>query len=196
MPLKNDKYDLLVQYLKGTLSQDRRDEFERILESDPELKKTAGFVFELLDESRQVEWDKLKSPAFSTFDRLLRDFKLSEKNQDEKRGIVFYDSKYMPLPEGVRPATVDTRRVKYRIDDATLEISLYPISPGSYELIGQLSGRTTGELLEIEIKNAKTSKRITSNQFQLFRVDRLPAGKYNLKIFIDKRVIAQIEIEL
>ena len=196
MPRKNDKYDLLVQYLKGALSEDRRKEFELMLEADPELQKTAGFVSDLLDESREIEWDILKSPALSTFDRLLKDYKISQKNTSQNRGIMVFDSKYMPAPEGVRPATVDTRRVKYRVGEATLEISMYPVSPGSYELIGQLSEQTPGELLEIEIKGALTTKKFKSNKFQLFRVERLPAGKYNLKIFKEKQVIAQIDIEL
>ena len=196
MPGKDEKYDLLIKYIKGELSEDQIREFEKTLQTDPELKDTAGFLADLTAEDRQIEWDRLKTPAFSTFDQMLKDIKISRRKSEKKRGVTVFDSKLMPPPEGVRPATVDTRRIKYRIGEDVLEISLYPVSPESYELIGQLSGQEQGVRLEIEIMNSKTSKIIKSNEFQLFRVDRLAAGQYKLKIKNGKQIIAQIDIEL
>ena len=196
MPNKDEKYDLLIKYIKGELSEDQCREFEKILKADPELKDTAGFLANLTEEDRRIEWDTLKTPALSTFDRLLKDFKISRKKNEKNRGVMVFDSKLMPPPEGVRPATVDTRRIKYRVGEDLLEISLYPVSPESYELIGQLSGQEAKAVLEIEFKNPKTSKIIKSNEFQLFRVDRLATGQYKMKIKKGKQIIAQIDIEL
>ena len=71
----------------------------------------------------------------------------------------------MPLPEGVRPAAVSTRRLKYRIGEDILEISLHPVSPASYELIGQLSGQEPGRILDIQFKSGKSVKKIIAINF-------------------------------
>ncbi|HDS00864.1 MAG TPA: hypothetical protein ENO22_14085 [candidate division Zixibacteria bacterium] len=193
---KNDKYDLLADYLKGRLSGDRKRQFERMLKEDPELSRTAEFVSELIRESDDIKWDRLKQPAHSVLERMLKDYKLSRKSTDAKQGIIFFDSKDMPLPEDVRPDIISTRRVKYRVGDDILEISLYPISPGSYQLIGQLSGLQPGDIIEIEIKGRKSTKKVKSNAFQLFRLERIESGRYNIRIYAEKEVIAKIDIEL
>jgi hypothetical protein len=102
----------------------------------------------------------------------------------------------MPLPTDVRPAIVSSRRIKYRVGDDILEISLHPVSPGSYEIIGQLSGRQPGEMLEIEIRDNKSVKKVKSNDFQLFRLERVESGRYKIKIYAEKELIAKIDIEL
>jgi hypothetical protein len=196
MPKKDDRYALLTDYLKGRLSGDKKREFEQLLDKDPELKRTAGFVADLIKEAREIQWHKFKDPAHSVFRSLLRDFKSSERDTDKKRGIVFFDSQQMPPPEGIRPATTNTRRIKYRIGDEILEISLYPVSPNSYELIGLISGRVPGDILKVEIRSGKSIKRIESNDFQLFRIERIESGRHKLKITAENEVIAKIDIEL
>ena len=193
---KKDKYDLLAEYLKGRLSGDREKQFERMLRDDPELVRMAEFVSDLIRESDDIEWDRLKQPAHSVLGRMLKDYKISQKSKESKQGIVFFDSRDMPLPEDVRPAIVNSRRIKYRIADDVLEISLHPVSPGSYELIGQLSGRQPGEIVEIEIRGNNSAKKVKSNDFQLFRLERIESGNYKMKIYAEKKLIAKIDIEL
>jgi hypothetical protein len=196
MPEKNDKYDLLTDYLKGRLSGDEKKRFEKLLGEDAELRRTADFVADLMRESHDIEWDKFKDPAHSVFRKLLKDYKSTQKKADSKQGIIFFDSGNMPSPEGVRPATASTRRLKYRIGEDILEISLHPISPASYEFIGHLSGQEPGRILKIEFKSGKSVKKIKSNKFQLFRIPRIESGSYKIKISDGGEVIAKIDIEL
>ncbi|MBD3219091.1 MAG: hypothetical protein GF310_12520 [candidate division Zixibacteria bacterium] len=196
MPEKNDKYELLTDYLKGRLSGDDKKRFENLLGEDSELRRTADYVADLMRESDDIEWDKFKDPAHSVFRSLLKDYKSAQKKEDSKQGIIFFDSGNMPLPEGVRPATVNTRRLKYRIGADILEISLHPVSPASYELIGHLSGQKPGRILEIEFISGKSIKKVKSNKFQLFRLARIESGSYKIKISDGEEVIAKIDIEL
>lgn len=189
-------YEQLIKFLRGQLNEEDRDEVERRLAEDPALHRLISLISELQDESDAIDWDNIQSPAHALFDRLLKDVKSSRKNEEVRRGITTFDSKFLPLPEGVRPATVDTRRIKYQVGDSQLDISLYPVSPGSYELIGQLSDLEAGETLEIELRRGHTRLSARSNEFQLFLFPRVPSGIYQLHIKSAGKVIAEVDIEL
>jgi hypothetical protein len=194
MSRTQDKYELLFRYLKGQLDGDEKKRFEKALLSDPELARTADFLSGLLSESDAVAWDKIKDPAHRIFERLLSDHKSSK--DDSRHAVVTFDSKYLPLPDGVRPAIADTRRIKYRIAERTLEISLYPVSPGSFEMIGQLSGSAPGDILQIELRKGRSGFKVNGNSYQLFRFERVPGGKYKMIISRERKVIAKVDIEL
>lgn len=191
---KADKYELLVCYLKGQLDKEEKQKFEKDLEHDSELAKTAEFLLEFLSESDEIAWEKIKNPAHRIFEHLLSDHKSSKG--DSRHAVVTFDSKYLPLPDGIRPAIADTRRIRYQIGDQALEVSLYPVSPGSFEMIGQLSGHTPGDILRFELRKGKTIIRVQGNTYQLFRFERLPAGKYIMIISKKRKVIAKVDLEL
>lgn len=191
---KSDKYELLTRYLKGELNEEEKQEFGKNLRDDPELSRTVEFLLNFKSGSDEIAWDKIRRPAHQIFERLLSDHKSSKR--DSKRAIVTFDSKYFPLPEGIRPAIADTRRIRYQIDDHMLELSLYPVSPGSFEMIGQLSGGRAGEILGIELRKGKTRLHINSNDYQLFRFERVPSGKYMMIITKGKMAIAKVDLDL
>jgi hypothetical protein len=186
----------LIKYLRGKLNDEDREEVERRLAEDPALHRLMLLMSDFRDESETIDWDILQSPAHALLDRLLKDVKASRKDDAKKRGITTFDSRLLPLPEGIRPATVETRRLKYQLGDSQLDISLYPISPGSYELIGQLSGLNTGEVLDIQLCRGQTKLSARSNEFQLFLFPRVPTGSYQIQIEVGGKVIGMADIEL
>jgi hypothetical protein len=194
MSRMDDKYELLVRYLKGQLDGEEKRDFEKSLAADPELARTADFLAEILSESESISWDRIQDSAHKIFERLLKDHKSSEN--DSLHAVVTFDSKYLPLPDGVRPAIADTRRIRYQVAERMLEISLYPVSPGSFEVIGQISGFDSGDILKIELQRGKTRIRVDSNGFQLFRFERVSAGKYKMTISKARKVFAKVDIEL
>lgn len=196
MSVNEKRFRQLADYLRGSLGDEEKKALERQIADDPHLQKLVRMMSELREESDSIEWDKIQEPVHGMFGRLLEDFKNAVRDKDARRGIRTYDSKYLPLPEDVRPATVNTRRVRYQIDEADLEISFYPVSPGSYELIGQLSGQESGEILKVELIHGREKQLTSSNQFQLFRFERVAVGAHTLKIKRKGRIIAIVDIEL
>lgn len=196
MFVNEKRFRQLAEYLRGNLGDEEKKALELKIADDPDLQKLVRMMSELREESDSIEWDKIQEPVHGMFGRLLKDFKHADRDKDARRGIRTYDSKYLPLPEGVRPATVNTRRIRYQIGEDDLEISFYPVSPGSYELIGQLSGQESGEILEVELRCGKEKQRTSSNQFQLFRFERVAIGARTLKIKLKGRIIALVDIEL
>ncbi len=193
---KKKQLELLIDYVRGRLSPEESSSMKAQVEDDPVLQKMVAVLSGLRDEVDQIEWQKMQNPSHALFDRLLKDVKSRKGKTGPKRGVTIFDSGLLPLPDGVRPAEVDTRRLKYLIGEAQLEISIYPISPGSYELIGQISNLEEIKSLSIELRRGKSKLSAEANQFNLFRFPRVPAGAYHLNFRDGRTVIGKIELEL
>lgn len=196
MGAEKDELELVIEYLRGQLSPEDHSLMENRIAGDPVLREMVRVLSQLRDESDDNDWRKMKLPSHSLFDRLLKDFKLRRRDGSGKQGITIFDSQMLPLPEGVRSATVDTRRIKYLIGDAQLEISVYPVSPNSFEIIGQLAGREEGRPIEVILNGKKIKLNSCANQFNLFRFPRVPTGDYDMMILDQGNIIGQIKLEL
>ncbi len=180
MSRKDNIEELLLAYVAGTLDPARRDEIERLIATDEEVRRLHGVIAALHRESK--ESNDLRSAAKALIARFVRDLRGSRAGRDKHRGLLTFDSGLLPLPAGIRPATIDSRRLKYTAGDHELEVSMYPGSPGTYEIIGQVSGFQTGEALEVRLERSRRVLTATSNQFQVFHFVRVPAGEYTLLV--------------
>lgn len=195
MDRDSELFEQLIEYLRGGLDEQERARIAQMLADDPVLRQMADF----LADSRQADsgdWTKMRPATHSLLSHLLKDVKLSRGKEKGVRGVLTFDSRLLPLPEGVRHATVDTRRLRYQIGDQQLQISLYPVSTQSYELIGQISGSAMEGALKIKLAAGKTSMTAEANRFGIFRIPRVPIEKYTLRIMAGNRVIGVVELEL
>jgi hypothetical protein len=194
---KKIQFDRLIDYARGRLDPDERIVIEKNIEQDPILKKMVEVITGMKTESDRSDWAKLEKPSHDLVDRMLHDIKKRKTRGNEKTGINIYDSGLLPLPEGVRPAEVDTRRLKYLIDEAQIELSIYPISPKSFELIGRISGIEPDRPLTVELRSGKKKRnKIEANEFNLFRYPRISSGAYDLVILDGCAVVGKINFVL
>ena len=189
-------FRLLDDYVKGRLSVEENASIKAQIEKDPVLQSMVAIIEDVRDEAVEIDWHKMQGPSHALFDRLLKDVKGQRREPGKKRGVTIFDSGLLPRQEGIRPAEVDTRRLKYLIDDAQLEISIYPISPGSFELIGQITSRDEIKTLSVELRGGKTKLSAEANQYNLFRFPRIPAGTYSLNLLEGRSIIGKIDLEL
>jgi hypothetical protein len=196
MGKKREEFKQLLDYVRGQVSPEDKDRIERQIADDPDLKEIVRVLSELRHEIDTTEWRKMQQPSHALFNRLLKDVKASNSKTGKKQCITVYDSRLLPLPDGVRRATLDTSRIKYLIGKAQLEVSLYPTSPNSFEIIGQLSERESTKTLDIELRSGKTRLTVKANRFNLFRFPRVPAGVYKLLLKEGNSVIGQVDLEL
>ena len=196
MGKEREDFKQLLEYVRGQLKPEDRGRMEQKIAGDPDLQEMVSILSELRQEIYTAEWNKMQQPSHALFDRMLKDVKARNSKTGEKQCITIYDSRLLPLPDGVRRAGVGTSRIKYMIGESQLEISLYPTSPNSYEIIGQLSDRKGTKPLEIELQGGKKRLSIRANHFNLFRFPRVPAGKFKLRLKEGGSVIGQVDLEL
>ncbi|MEW5994193.1 MAG: hypothetical protein AB1744_07340 [Candidatus Zixiibacteriota bacterium] len=196
MSLKENDVDLIIRLLRGKLSAHQRRELEARLASDGPLAQLRAIIGELLAASETADDSLLRSAAKQVAQRMFEDYQRRGCPGRRKQGITLFDSKLLPLPEGVRPATVDTRRLKYRLGDLVLTISLYPISPHSYEMIGQIIEAKTDRPFEVIVSGGKTDQSARTDRFHVFRFERLETGRYMLRLKRGRILIGVVDIDL
>lgn len=196
MAAKDNDMDLLLDYIRGKLDPKRRRQVERDLASDTELRGFVEALRETIEEQGEIDWQALQAPAHELLKRQLQDLKASQAGGGSKQGITTFDSGLLPTPEGIRPATLETRRLRYQLEGATLELSLYPVSPGSYEIIGQLGNGPEDNQLTVVLEVDKKQFVAAANQFNLFRFPRVPARDCRLSLKRGDETIGKIDIKL
>jgi len=196
MKANEEQVQKLIDYLLGNLEPEQAEEVERELGQNPDLRDLLGRLRETRKESADIDWSLMRSSVHSLVSSQLKEVGDRKNAPGGKQAVTVFDSKLLPLPEGVRPAAVDTRRLKYRIGDFTLEISMYPISRGSYEIIGQLGGAEPGRILQAELQGNDAKYSVQSNEHQVFRFPRVQTDTYRLEIRLDDSVVAVANLEL
>ncbi len=178
MPSRKELMERLQRYLEGQMEADEKALFEKQLEGDPELRRMLQLQRALARET--AEGGDLRQAAKGLIDRFIKD--LHRSKETGHRAFLTFDSGLLPLPVGIRPASVDSRRLKYAADNIQLEVSVYPASPGSFEVIGQVEGYPSGVTLNITLSRGRTILRETANPFQVFHFARVPQGGYALTV--------------
>ena len=196
MDQMDDKLERVIAYLLGELDSAAAREVEALLSHDSELREVFSAVSELQKEGKEIDWSEIRQPINDMTSRLIEDFRRRKGAGGSDNGVLVYDSRYLPLPEGVRPATTGTRKLHYKFDNGELDISLYPISPESYEIVGQASGDQFGKEIRLRLKSGSTSFKTESDNFRLFRFERVPAKQYKLSIVSDGKATATVIIDI
>lgn len=182
----------LIDYIRGRLDPDKRAEVAARIDKDPALQKLVTLLGGLHDDMQEIDWPAMKSAAHSLLSRQLKE----KRSGRQKRGVTIFDSQLLPLPEGVRPALVDTRRIRYKIDEMLLEVSVYPVSLNSFEVIGQLAEAENLEQLSITMRLGRKKFTTDANEFGLFRFPRLTRGNYIIEIRAGENPVGEFELEI
>lgn len=178
MPSRKELMERLQRYLDEQMDPEEKALFEKQLEDDPELRRMLHLRRALARET--AENGDLRQAAKGLINRFVKDLRRSKETG--QRAFLTFDSGLLPSPVGIRPASIDTRRLKYAADDIRLEISIYPASPGSFEVIGQVEGYPPGVTLNITLARGRTLLRESANPFQVFHFARVPKGDYALTV--------------
>lgn len=188
--------DQLIKLLHGKLSRGRKAQLEAEIQADPKLAEILAGLRGLLKVGGDLREADLSRAARSLSARLFEDFMRGRRDPESLAGVRVFDSRHIPLPEGVRPATVDTRRLRWRLPTGELEIAVYPITDSSFELIGQLAGVVADQPVTAEIRTATGVLRAETDRFGLFRFERVPRESRELTIRSGSGSIGSITLDL
>ena len=181
----------LILYHRGELPDAEARILRRKIDTDPELRELYAMVRHMEEGAADLEWPRLADAVEKLSDRLFDDY---GSGKDPMRGVLVYDSELLPLPEGVRPATVDTRRLRYRLGEFSVDVSLYPVSPESFELVGQVT--EADRSLKISLSRKRGGIKSETDPFGLFRIERVGRGNWELTIADGSRKIGTCRLEI
>ncbi len=183
----------LLDLLKSLLPKDRYRQIEKAYQKAPALFDFSGAIERIRQAGGQPFAD---AAAEALCMRQLKEYMDSRKPKHPAIGVVLFDSLLMPLPQGVRPATVDTRRLKYQLPEGVLEMSLYPVTTEYYEMIGQLRKISPETVPQVTLHYGQKKIRTEANDVNLFHFPRIPAGACRLEIKSGKTTLARISLEI
>lgn len=193
---KDEQIQELADFVRGRLDADRAGLVQHRLSSDPDYAQLFELVKAMVDEAEQIDWPTTGAIAGEVSSRLIDDYLGTPSRERKTRGVRVYDSRLFPLPEGVRPAQVDTRHLKFKLEDMNLSVSLYPVSPDSYQLIGQLTGRSPETMLQVTLEKGKSVLTGEADRFNLFHFPRVPKGDYTLSLLAGGELIGSFSIDI
>ena len=193
---KNDqKYELLLKYIRSELDKEESLNVKKMLNSDREFRK-------MYDVLKNYGTDRLKGhladliPSLRQISiNMFREYHKPGREDNIERGLPIFDSRVMPIPEGVRPSVTNSRRLKYKFRGMELEVSLYAISLYSYELIGQFSG-VEGKNYQIELVGKKFRQTTQTDELCMFTFARIPSNEYQINISENQEVLAVVDLKV
>lgn len=176
---KKDKDELLALLVRGQLKSREAKEARRVLEADPVYRDLLSGLTDGRDQRTNDYWRQLRSATHSLVDEILKQLD-QQAGKEETRGLLTYDSSLMPLPEGVRPAAVDSRRLRWACGPFRVELACHPVSTSRWELIGRLEGWDCKRPPVIILDTGKQRFTAKADEFSVFRFNRVPSSEYEL----------------
>jgi len=186
----------LLSLIRGSLKGKRRRELLALVNSDKEIGETYRLLRQLVETGENLTSAGIDNALSNLSDRVFADFTQKKRHPEQKRGVLVFDSQDVPLPAGVRPATVDTRRLRFQLETGEMELSLYPVSFNSYEVLGRLTGVAAEGDIQLTAKSAHSERKAAADHFGLFRFDKLPVGRYTIVVAGADVLLGTIEFEL
>jgi hypothetical protein len=194
---KNRQKEILDKILGAGLSEKELNEILKDQDHEGVFRQAARMLEYLRQCGQQrVKWNNIQVLSGRLASKVYDDFIFKNTPGNERAGICRYDSSIFPLPDGVRPAAVDTRRLRYTLDSCDLELSIYPINLEAVELIGQIRGLSRGTSVDVALRTKGGVYETRADKYQLFRFNQIPSGIYRLYLFSNKDEIGFINLEL
>lgn len=193
---KTDAYIIRIEKLiNGSLRGKAKKELLGEIKKDKELSILYEMMV-LLSSASSPEEKSIRLASMNLSKKMYDDFKKNLKSKTKKIGIRLFDSALLPIPEGVRPAAVDTRSLKYLVGERNVELTLYPITVDSVEIIGRVEQVGPAEDVTIQIESGGFKSDSEIDQFNLFRFERVPLTDCRMIILINGKQAGRIELDL
>ncbi len=108
---------------------------------------------------------------------------------------LYYDSRAVPAPAGVRPSLLSERRMKFLARRTIIELSITPVFPGRFELTGRVDNSEERRPVAVRLTGGR-QLRAETDEFGFFSFSALNPGKYSLSFTLGGEDILLDELEL
>ena len=186
----------LLELLSNRDDPDSRCRLERLLSRDKELSEVYRLIRDIEGEWHNPPWKPNDRAVESLAGRMIRDMASVPDKTRDNRGVLVFDSSFLPQPAGVRPAIPDTRDLTYLFGNYELRLSLYHISPDSFEMIGQIPSGEPVSITEVVLRSGRTVLKARPDTFGVFRFERISRRNYELILNTegDESLVCAVEL--
>ncbi len=195
MKFNQDKIELLIAYMSGSLTGIEEKALVAEMQQVPEMAE----MYDMLKNMSSISGHGSKPIISATqklSQKLYQDFLKNQASDKLQYGVQLFDSALLPLPEGIRPASIDTRQLKYQIGELVVELKMYPITVDSVELIGQIEGLDSYDEFSVTVETKKKNQNTSVDKFGLFRFERIAVGNSSLYLMKNNSKEGVIELTL
>ncbi|MEE9442181.1 MAG: hypothetical protein V3V99_05895 [candidate division Zixibacteria bacterium] len=180
--VKKPDLKILAQYVKG--NKDIMKYWSKFIENDPESRSKATVLKKLFNMFQSLNFNSNRQPAIDMANAIFDNYRKRNKKSKIARARLFFDSRYVPLPEGLRRSMISERRMRYVFDSGLIELAILPVFPGKFELTGKID-RESIISIRAQLRGRKIyNSRIDANGFFSFAV--VNPGQYSLYLTWDK----------
>ncbi|MEW5925708.1 MAG: hypothetical protein AB1746_17125 [Candidatus Zixiibacteriota bacterium] len=188
--------DLISGYLNSELKKKDREKVEKLLNSSEEFRNMYEMIKTLSEQGNPGHLNDLVPSLKQMSLNMFRQYNNTDKRDRQLLGLPVYDSRTIPLPEGVRPSLTSARRMRYKFDSMEVEISLNPMTLYSFEIIGQIDDESHKKNYSVELTAGARKFTAETDELGMFTFSRVPILKYRLNILAERKIIGMIDIDL
>ena len=172
---------ILAMYARG--EREKLKHWSEIIDQDDECRETVTLLEKLHRMFEAYESTGMGHATGKLAERIFEHFLASRDRKGRSAGRLFYDSRVIPLPAGIRPSLMSERRLKYIVDAGVLELSVVPVFPGRFAMTGRLEGYGPDEKISARLAGRKTL-RADTDEFGFFSFATIDPGMYKLRLGI------------
>jgi len=176
----SDRIEQLIALIRTGTGDDERARLEDLIEGDDELREVYSLLRQLEPDGESALWEQDDKALKVMAARIIEDFDQGRRNRKGEQGVLVYDSSIVPAPAGVRPAVQDSRELHYKFEDGDMTVSLYRISPDSFEMIGQVRGTDESSVSSLTLQAGRKVVKSKTDEFGVFRFERVPRRQCEL----------------
>jgi hypothetical protein len=168
---------ILVKYLKGETVD--MPQWTRAIEGDPENRAAVTTLRMLQGMFHRLEWDKTIAASRQVAAGIFAGVRTRQRAKSRRHAVLYYDSRIVPLPDGIRPSLMSERRLRYHTDAGNIELSISPVFPGRFQITGRLDGDIAGRIDAVHLHGRKSYQTVT-DEYGFFCFSTVNPGGYAL----------------
>jgi|WetSurMetagenome_2_1015567.scaffolds.fasta_scaffold486866_2 hypothetical protein len=168
---------ILVRYIRG--DKKPMAYWSRFIERDEAAQEKVALLTRLARMFVASDVQRLSTASQTLARHIFQSYKSAAAGSGEEIAHLYYDSRVIPLPEGVRPSLMSTRRMKFKAGAGQIELSISPIYPGRFEITGRYQGPLSIQKGRAVLKGRRSHQGIFDN-FGFFYLAPVDPGRYRL----------------
>jgi hypothetical protein len=168
---------ILARYIRG--DKKSMTFWSRFIEQDKMAQDKVALLTRLARMFAASDIQQLSTASQILARHIFKSYSSAPPDGSEKIAHLYFDSRVIPLPEGVRPSLLSTRRMKFKAGEGQIELSVSPIYPGRFEITGRYQGPLSTQKGSAVLKGRHLHRCFFDN-YGFFYLAPVDPGRYRL----------------
>jgi len=184
---------ILLKYARG--DKKALKYWSDFIEHDEESQRTVALLAELdrFFESREVSGAMRSVRMLS--EKIFERYVAARAEPTGRVAHLYFDSRVIPLPEGIRPSLMSERRLKFAVGTEMLELSVVPVFPGRFQITGRFDGSDPHRRKRVRL-TGRSAHTAGVDEYGFFSFAAVNPGAYRLSVGTGEEKIVIPELTL